>query len=63
MSAQPRQATNPEVWTRWEGQVVKGVYPLRRCLGGSDQGAVFLSEYNSGKPVAAAIKIVPAVGS
>ena len=34
---------------RWEGSVVKGIYPLRRFLGGSDQGAVFLSKYDTGK--------------
>jgi TonB family protein len=63
MSAEPRRVTNPELWTRWEGQVVKGVFPLRRFLGGSDQGAVFLSEYNAGKLVDVAIKIAPAVAS
>lgn len=63
MSAEPRRVTNPEVWTRWEGQVVKGVYPLRRFLGGSGQGAVFLSTYDAGKPLDVAIKIGPAVGS
>src|SRR5688572_6243928 len=63
MSAEPRRVTNPEVWTRWEGQVVKGVYPLRRFLGGSGQGAVFLSTYDAGKPLEVAIKIAAAVGS
>lgn len=63
MSAEPRRVTNPEVWTRWEGQVVKGVFPLRRFLGGSGQGAVFLTDYDAGKRIEAAIKIVPVVGS
>lgn len=63
MSAQPKRVTSPEVWTRWEGHLVKGVFPLRRFLGSSDQGAVFLSEYNTGKTSDVAIKIVPAVGS
>jgi serine/threonine protein kinase len=63
MSAQPKRVTSPEVWTRWEGHLVKGVFPLRRFLGSSDQGAVFLSEYNNGKTSDVAIKIVPAVGS
>jgi serine/threonine protein kinase len=63
MSAQPKRVSNPEIWTRWEGQIVKGVFPLRRCLGGSDQGAVFLSEYNTGKATQVAVKIVPAVGA
>jgi TonB family protein len=63
MSAEPRRVTKPEVWTRWEGQIVKGIFPLRRFLGCSDQGAVFLSEYNTGKTSEVAIKIVPAVAS
>jgi len=63
MSAEPRRVTKPEVWTRWEGQIVKGIFPLRRFLGCSDKGAVFLSEYNTGKTSDVAIKIVPAVGS
>ena len=63
MSAEPKRVTTPEVWSRWEGQIVKGVFPLRRFLGSSDQGGVFLSEYNPGKPIDVAIKIVPAVGA
>lgn len=63
MSAEPKRVARPEVWTRWEGQIVKGVFPLRRFLGSSDQGAVFLSEYDTGKTSNVAIKVVPAVAS
>jgi len=63
MSAEPKRVANPDVWTRWEGQVVKGRFPLRRFLGGSGQSAVFLSEYEAGKSANVAIKLVPAVAS
>jgi TonB family protein len=63
MSAEPRRFSNSEGWARWEGHVVNGVFPLLRLVGTSGQGAVFLSEYNAGKTVDVAIKLVPAVGS
>src|SRR5687767_12172862 len=66
MSAEPKRVANPEVWSRWEGQVVKGRFPLRTFLGGSGQSAVFLSEDDSGKSNKSnhgAIKLVPAVAS
>lgn len=63
MSAEPKRVANPDVWTRWEGQVVKGRFPLRRFLGGSGQSAVFLSEFEGGKSSNVAIKLVPAVAS
>ena len=50
-----------EVWTKWEGQVINGVFPLVRVLGASDHGAVFLTEYKAQNPTSAAIKLVPAV--
>jgi TonB family protein len=63
MSAEPRRFTNPEGWSRWEGHLVKGIFPLRRLLGGSEQSAVFLSEYDAGKNIDVAIKLVPAIGA
>jgi TonB family protein len=63
MSAEPKRFTNPEGWSRWEGHLVKGVFPLRRFLGGSEQSAVFLSEYDAGKTIDVAIKLVPAIGA
>lgn len=60
MRAEPRRVTNTEAWTQWENQVVNGVFPLRRYLGGSNHGAVFLTEYKAKDLPDAAIKIVPA---
>ena len=49
-----------EVWPTWPGEVINGVYPLRRLLNGSDHGAVFLTECKAQNIPNAAIKIVPA---
>lgn len=49
-----------DVWTKWESQVVNGVFPLRRFLGNSDHSVVFLTEHKALKITDAAIKIVPA---
>jgi len=50
-----------EVWTRWEGQVINGVFPLLRVLSASDHGAVFLTEYKAQNLPNAALKLVPAI--
>lgn len=47
-------------WKQWEGQVVDGHFPLRQYLGGSDHGAVFLTEHGEREPQKAAIKLIPA---
>jgi serine/threonine protein kinase len=60
MSAEPRRVTKAEIWTEWESQVVNGIYPLRRFLGGSDHSAVFLTEYKAENLADVAIKFVPA---
>jgi len=60
MSAEARRVTKTEVWVGWESQVVNGVYPLRRFLGGSNHSAVFLTEYLAENLPNAAIKLVPA---
>jgi TonB family protein len=49
-----------EVWTKWEGQVVNGVYPLRRLLGAGDHGAVFLTESTAQHLPDAALRLMPA---
>ena len=49
-----------EVWTKWEGEVINGAFPLRRFLSGSDHSGVFLTEYKAQNFPSAAIKIVPA---
>jgi TonB family protein len=41
-----------------QGEVVDGKYHLRQYLGGSDRGAVFLTEYGNLRPQNAAIKLV-----
>lgn len=50
-----------EVWTKWEGQVINGVFPLRRLLSASDHTAVFLTEYKAQNLPNAALKLVAAV--
>jgi serine/threonine protein kinase len=50
-----------EVWTKWEGQVINGAFPLRRFLGASDHSAVFLTEYAAQNLPNAALKLVPAI--
>ena len=46
-----------DMWQQWEGRVVSGRFPLLRYLGGSEQGAVYLTEIDGSK---AAIKLIPA---
>jgi TonB family protein len=50
-----------EVWTKWEGQLINGVFPLRRLLSGSDRSAVFLTDYKTRNLPNAALKLVPAI--
>lgn len=49
-----------EASKQWEGQVVDGIFPLQQYLGGSDNSAVFLTEYGEAEPQKAAIKLLPA---
>ena len=49
-----------EVRNNWEGQIINGVFPLRRFLGSSDHSSVFLTESAVEGFLNAAIKIVPA---
>jgi TonB family protein len=44
----------------WEGQVVDGIFPLKKYVGGSDHSAVFLTEYAEGEGGRAALKLLPA---
>lgn len=48
------------LWQQREGQIVDGVFPLLRYLGGGAGGAVFLTEYGETNPRRAAIKLIPA---
>ena len=48
-------------WKQLEGQQVDGKFPLLRYLGGSEHGAVFLTDRREGEVLAkAAIKLIPA---
>lgn len=58
MAAEPRQVASAEFWTRWENQIVDGVFPLRRLLGCTDRAAVFLTEHKAKNLPDAAIKLV-----
>jgi TonB family protein len=48
-----------EAAKQWEGQIVEGIFPLQHYLGGSDHSAVFLTEFASGDPQKAVIKLIP----
>jgi serine/threonine protein kinase len=52
--------TEIEIWTKWESQIVNGLFPLRRFLGRSNHSVVFLTEFRAQNLSKAAIKIVPA---
>ncbi len=60
VNVEARRETVTEVWPQWQGEVINGVYPLRRFLNGSDHSAVFLTECKAQNIPNAAIKIVPA---
>jgi TonB family protein len=61
MDVEAKRPPMSEVWTRLEGQVVNGEFPLRRYLGSSDHSGVFLTEYASQNISQAALKLVPAI--
>lgn len=48
-----------EVWTRWLGHVINGVFPLEGYLGSSDDSGVFLTKSAVRGPSEVAIKLVP----
>ena len=52
--------TETEIWSKWESQVVNGIFPLRRFLGRSNHSVVFLTECRAQNLANAAIKIIPA---
>jgi TonB family protein len=49
-----------EDWTRWQGHLVNGVFPLGRLLGASHHSGVFLTRAAQYGPADVAIKLVPA---
>lgn len=50
-----------ENWRSWEGRTVEGKFPLRQWLGGSSDGAVFVTE-RSGQKAAIKLIAVPVAG-
>lgn len=52
-----------DVWSRWEGHVIDGTFPLLRYLGSSDHSGVFLTEPRSGELSKAAVKLLPVIPS
>jgi outer membrane biosynthesis protein TonB len=58
MSVEPSESMS-EAWTRWQGQVINGVFPLGRCLGSSEHSGVFLTRAPAPGPAEVAIKLVP----
>lgn len=59
MSVQAHELMS-ETWTRWQGHVINGVFPLGRYLGASDHSGVFLTRCAARYPTEVAIKLVPA---
>lgn len=59
MSVEARELTS-EAWTRWQGHVINGLYPLGRFLGCSDHSGVYLTKSASRALAEVAIKLVPA---
>ncbi len=58
MSVEARESMS-DAWTRWQGHVINGVYPLGRYLGGSDHSGVFLTKSTAPRASEVAIKLVP----
>ena len=48
----------PEIWKKWEGQIVNEEFPLLRYLGGSEHSAVFLTRRADREPQEVAIKLI-----
>jgi TonB family protein len=59
MSVDPSEMVT-EDWTRWQGHLINGTYPLGRLLGSSDHSGVFLTRSAQHGLTEAAIKLVPA---
>lgn len=58
MSVEPSELMS-EVWTRWQGHVLNGVFPLGRYLGCSDHSGVFLTKSAARGPLEIALKLLP----
>jgi serine/threonine protein kinase len=58
MSVEPSESMS-EAWTRWQGHLVNGLFPLGRYLGCSDHSGVFLTKSAAQSAAQVAIKLVP----
>src|SRR6266404_5804331 len=47
-------------WKKFEGQVVKNIFPLQKFLGSTDHSAVFLTQSTHVQPKKLAIKFINA---
>jgi Protein kinase domain len=59
MSVEARDLMTDE-WSRWQGHVVNGVFPLGRLIGCSEQSGVFLTRWEEPSHRDVAIKLFPA---
>jgi TonB family protein len=58
MSVEPLDSMS-DVWTKWQGHLVNGVFRLGRYLGGTEHSGVFLSLFGEREPVEVALKLIP----
>jgi hypothetical protein len=58
MTVEPSQSRSVN-WTRWQGQVINGMFLLERYLGGSDHSGVFLTKSAARPSSQFAIKLIP----
>ena len=49
-----------DVWTRWQGHVIRDAFPLTRCIGYSDHSGVFLTTSAALAAAEVAVKLMPA---
>jgi serine/threonine protein kinase len=59
MSVEPSELST-DLWTRWQGHAINGVFPLGRYLGCSDHSGVFLTVSAERGLSEVAIKLLPA---
>jgi TonB family protein len=58
MSVEPGELMS-EDWTRWQGHLINGTFPLGRYIGCSDHSGVFVTESAALGPSQVAVKLVP----
>lgn len=58
MSAEPRDAMN-EVWGKWQGRAINGVFRLGSPVGSSEHSAVFGTQCDAYGPAPLVVKLIP----